>query len=125
MTRRWKLRVREEMGQVQDLVRVLFKPRNGQPWTAEDRAFLKRELRALARRWAPGFFLFLLPGGMLLASWRRPTRGISTGASVWSCASAGTATATPRPPRQSRPQRRKSPACRARARADTSARLPG
>ena len=67
MTRRWKGRAREEMGQVQDLVRVLFKPRNGELWTPDDRAFLKRTLRALARRWAPGFFLFLLPGGMLLA----------------------------------------------------------
>lgn len=67
MTRRWKLRTREEMGQVQDLIRVLFKPRNGEAWTQDDRAFLKRELATLARRWAPGFFLFLLPGGLLLA----------------------------------------------------------
>lgn len=67
MTRRWKRRTREELGQVEDLVRVLFKPRNGEPWTREDRQFLKRALRALARRWAPGFFLFLLPGGMLFA----------------------------------------------------------
>lgn len=67
MTRRWKLRARDEMGQVQDLVRVLFKPRNEEAWTRDDRAFLKRELATLARRWAPGFFLFLLPGGLLMA----------------------------------------------------------
>jgi hypothetical protein len=67
MTSSWKLRARAEMGQAPDLVRVLFKPRNGCSWTREDRAFLRRELAALARRWAPGFFLFLLPGGMLLA----------------------------------------------------------
>ena|SRR5437870_5756513 len=67
MTRRFKLRARDELGQVDDLVRVLFKPRNGEPWTAQDRAFLRTELATLARRWAPGFFLFLLPGGMLMA----------------------------------------------------------
>lgn len=67
MTRRWKLRARDEMGQVQDLVRVLFKPRNAEAWTRDDRAFLRRELATLASRWAPGFFLFLLPGGLLLA----------------------------------------------------------
>lgn len=64
---RFQHRARAEMGGVDDLVRVLFKPRNGEPWTREDRAFLRRELAALARRWAPGFFLFLLPGGLLLA----------------------------------------------------------
>ena len=67
MTGRWKRRARRELGQVQDLVRVLFKPRNGEPWTPVERAFLTRELRALAGRWAPGFFLFLLPGGLVLA----------------------------------------------------------
>lgn len=67
MTRRFKLRAREEMGQVQDLARVLFKARNGVAWTRANRQLLKRGLRGLARRWAPGFFLFLLPGGMLLA----------------------------------------------------------
>ena len=67
MTRGWKLRARAEMGQVHDLVRVLYKARNGERWTRDDRALLKLELAALARRWAPGFFLFLLPGGMLLA----------------------------------------------------------
>ena len=46
---------------------MLFKPRNGEPWTAEERGFLQRELRELAKRWAPGFFLFLLPGGLVLA----------------------------------------------------------
>ena len=67
MTRSFKQRTRAEMDQVQDLVRVLFKPRNGEPWTRDDRTFLRRELAGLARRWAPGFFLFLLPGGVLLA----------------------------------------------------------
>ena len=67
MSNRWQRRARTELGGVDDLVRVLFKPRNAEPWTVEDRAFLRRELALLARRWAPGFFLFLLPGGLLLA----------------------------------------------------------
>ena len=67
MTSRWKRRARHELSQVRDLVRVLFKPRNGEPWTPADRIFLRAELRVLAGRWAPGFFLFLLPGGLVLA----------------------------------------------------------
>jgi hypothetical protein len=67
MTPHFKQRARAEMNEVQDLARVLFKPRNGEAWTREDRAFLRRELAGLARRWAPGFFLFLLPGGVVLA----------------------------------------------------------
>jgi hypothetical protein len=67
LTVRFQTRARSELSGVPDLARVLFKPRNGEPWTRDDRAFLRRELAALARRWAPGFFLFLLPGGLLLA----------------------------------------------------------
>jgi hypothetical protein len=44
-------------------VAVLMKPRNGVPWTREDREFLRAGLRTLAR-WAPGFLLFLMPGGL-------------------------------------------------------------
>jgi hypothetical protein len=66
MTSRWKRRARQELSQVHDLLRVLFKRRNGAPWTPADRVFLRTELRALAKRWAPGFFLFLLPGSLLL-----------------------------------------------------------
>lgn len=67
MTSRWKRRARQELAAVGDLLRVLYKPRNGERWTREDRAFLRRELRFLAGRWAPGFFLFLMPGGLVLA----------------------------------------------------------
>jgi len=66
MFQAFKRRSRHEMAQVQGLVQVLFKNRNGETWTDDERAFLKRELRGLAGRWTPGFFLFLLPGGMLL-----------------------------------------------------------
>ena len=42
-----------------------MKRRNGQPWTPEDRAFLRAEFRRLARA-TPGFLIFMLPGGALL-----------------------------------------------------------
>jgi len=61
----WRLSAFSRLGQVHDLVRVLMKPRNGTPWSAEDRAFLREGLRTLAR-WTPGFVLFLLPGGFVL-----------------------------------------------------------
>jgi len=67
MTSRWKRRARHELSRADDLLRVLFKPRNGERWTRDDRAFLRTELRVLAARWAPGFFLFWLPGGLVLA----------------------------------------------------------
>ena len=60
---RWRSRAFMRLGAVQDFVAVLMKPRNGVPWSAEDRAFLRAGLRTLAR-WAPGFVLFLLPGGL-------------------------------------------------------------
>jgi hypothetical protein len=61
----WRREARGRFTGVQDLVRVLMKPPNGQPWTDADRALLRAELRALARL-TPGFVLFLLPGGMVL-----------------------------------------------------------
>jgi hypothetical protein len=63
----WRTRAFARLGHVQDFVHVLMKPRNGQPWTPEDRAFLRAGARTLAR-WAPGFLLFLLPGGLVLLS---------------------------------------------------------
>lgn len=81
----WRRRGFARLGRVQDFVRVLMKPRNGQPWTFEDRAFLRAGLRTLAR-WAPGFLLFLLPGGFpLLAAYawlldrRRARRSATSG----------------------------------------------
>lgn len=61
----WRARALGRFVGVQDFVRILMKPPNGQPWTADDRRMLRGELRALAR-WTPGFVLFLLPGGLLL-----------------------------------------------------------
>jgi hypothetical protein len=61
----WRRASFKAMSQVTDLVRVLMKPRNGEPWTDADKRFLKAELRAAAR-WAPALLLFLLPGSFIL-----------------------------------------------------------
>jgi uncharacterized membrane protein len=62
---RWRRWGYERFARVEGFVRVLMKPRNGVPWTPEDRRFLREALVELAR-WTPAFVLFLLPGGMLL-----------------------------------------------------------
>jgi hypothetical protein len=61
----WRSRALQRFAGVRGFVHVLMKPPNGEPWTADDRDRLRRELRALAR-WTPGFVLFLLPGGLVL-----------------------------------------------------------
>ena len=61
----WRRRALARLGPRPGLVAVLMKPRNGQPWTLEDSAFLRQELKA-SIRWMPGLLLFLLPGGLLL-----------------------------------------------------------
>lgn len=89
---RWRAASLAGLSRVQGLVGVLMKPRNGVAWTAEDRAFLRGELRALAR-WTPAFVLFLLPGSVVLLpayAWlldrRRTRRRVRQGASVPSSA---------------------------------------
>lgn len=62
---RARLAALSRFARAEGLVRVLMKPRNGTPWTAADRQFLRSGLLALARL-SPAFLLFLLPGGMLL-----------------------------------------------------------
>lgn len=61
---RWRTASLAVLGNVDGLVRVLMKRRNGGAWTAEDRALLRDGLRSAAR-WAPLVLLFLLPGGLL------------------------------------------------------------
>jgi uncharacterized membrane protein len=85
---RWRAASLAGLCRVRGLVGVLMKPRNGEAWTAEDRAFLRGELRALAR-WTPAFVLFLLPGSVVLLpayAWlldrRRLRRGIRKGAAA-------------------------------------------
>ena len=62
---RWRTASMAALAEVEGLIHVLMKPRNGQPWTLEDRRFLKDELRTLAR-WTPALVLFLLPGTFAL-----------------------------------------------------------
>jgi hypothetical protein len=68
-----------EVLKVQGLMPLLMKPRNGHPWTREDRAQLRAHLRRIFAL-SPYLLIFLLPGSFLallfLAWWldRRRTR---------------------------------------------------
>jgi hypothetical protein len=62
---RWRAASLSVLAEVEGLVHVLMKPRNGQPWSPEDREFLRSELRALAR-WTPALILFMVPGSFIL-----------------------------------------------------------
>jgi hypothetical protein len=62
---RWRLGARRVLAGGDGLLQVLMKPRNGQPWTPEERAFLRAKMRDAAR-WTPAFLLLLLPGSVLL-----------------------------------------------------------
>lgn len=57
--------MRVEVLRIEGLIAVLMKPRNGEAWTREDRNFLGQEFQRLGRA-APGFLVFLLPGGAIL-----------------------------------------------------------
>lgn len=50
---------------VQGLMQLLMKPRNGMPWTAEDKVALRSHLSRIAKA-LPAFGIFSLPGGMFL-----------------------------------------------------------
>ena len=55
----------DEASRIQDFMRLLMKPRNGQAWTAEDRIALRAHLRRAAQA-LPILGLFSLPMGSLL-----------------------------------------------------------
>lgn len=57
--------IRAELGRVHGLIPLLMKRRNGGQWTAEERARLLRDLRALAKL-SPYLIPILMPGGILL-----------------------------------------------------------
>jgi uncharacterized membrane protein len=61
----WRERMHGRLGGVESLVAVLMKRRNGEEWTPEERAFMRRELAALAR-WLPALAIFLLPGSVVV-----------------------------------------------------------
>jgi hypothetical protein len=54
-----------EMSHAQGLTQLLMKPRNGMPWSAEDKAALRAHLRRIAKA-LPAFGIFSLPGGTVL-----------------------------------------------------------
>lgn len=60
-----RLRIRNELFQVRSLIPLLMKRRNGGKWSAEERATLLRDLRALSGL-SPYLVPLLLPGGVLL-----------------------------------------------------------
>lgn len=62
---RWRAASLAVLAEVEGLVRVLMKPRNGQPWSPEEKEFLRSELRSLARL-APALILFMVPGSFVL-----------------------------------------------------------
>ncbi|MCI0421597.1 MAG: hypothetical protein L0387_08215 [Acidobacteria bacterium] len=50
---------------IQGFMLLLMKPRNGKPWTAEDKAAIRMHLKSVAAS-LPLLAVFTLPGGMLL-----------------------------------------------------------
>jgi uncharacterized membrane protein len=60
----WRQRQRRALDR-HGVLRVLMKRRNREPWSDEDRRFLRAELRSAART-LPALAVLLLPGGLLL-----------------------------------------------------------
>lgn len=54
-----------EISHIQGFMQLLMKPRNGMPWSAEDRSAILGHLKHLARS-LPVLVIFTLPGGSLL-----------------------------------------------------------
>ena len=65
LTQREKQRLLTEMQQTRGLVPILMKPRNGQSWTAEERAELRDHLGRLSRL-SPYLVLVVMPGGFFM-----------------------------------------------------------
>lgn len=57
--------IRNELDQARGLIPLLMKRRNGEQWSAEERATLLRDLRALSNL-SPYLIPILLPGGIFL-----------------------------------------------------------
>ncbi len=60
-----RLRIRKELEQASGVIPLLMKHRNGGKWSAEERAELLRELRAMGHL-SPYLIPLLLPGGVFL-----------------------------------------------------------
>jgi hypothetical protein len=62
---RLRATILHNVSHIQEFMRLLMKPRNGMPWSAEDKAALRCQLRQMAKA-LPAFGVFSLPGGMFL-----------------------------------------------------------
>lgn len=60
-----RLYIRDELLQARGLIPILMKRRNGGQWTAEERAMLQRDLRALSNL-SPYLIPLIMPGGVLM-----------------------------------------------------------
>ncbi len=67
-----RLRIRNELNDARGLIPLLMKHRNGERWSADERATLLRDLRAVSNL-SPYLIPILLPGGIfmlpLVACW--------------------------------------------------------
>ncbi len=73
---REKLRLRSELARMRGALPLLMKPRNGQPWTTQERRELRQLLRA-ASAVSPYLVVLALPGSVLmlpLLAWRLDVR---------------------------------------------------
>lgn len=57
--------IRNELSQASGLIPILMKRRNGEKWSAEERAILLRDLRTLSNL-SPYLIPLLMPGGILM-----------------------------------------------------------
>ena len=57
--------IRKELNEIRGLIPLLMKRRNGQRWSASERAALLRDLRALANL-SPYLIPLLMPGGIFM-----------------------------------------------------------
>lgn len=62
---RERQRIVQELGHIKGLMPLLMKPRNGSAWSAEEKAELVRDLRAMSGL-SPYLVPILMPGGVLL-----------------------------------------------------------
>jgi len=62
---KFKAIILTEISHIQGFMQLLMKPRNGMPWSVEDRAAILVHLKHLAKS-LPVLVIFTLPGGSLL-----------------------------------------------------------
>ncbi len=65
LTAREKMRLRNEIMQIRDLMPLLMKPRNKQRWSAVDKAQLAQHLKRLSRI-SPYLVILVMPGGFFM-----------------------------------------------------------